>query len=234
MNTVDYLKMQKAQYDRGASNWSLKKRDPVVGSYDLHNEWKDYDDFLFKDVDTKDKLALEYGAGPGRNIIKFADIFNRIDAVDISEVNREKAKINTDNAKISPYNYYTNDGATIPCPGDVYDVVFSVICLQHICCHSIRFKIFEECYRVLKPGGHLCFQMGYGGKKPGPKVRWSKYHEDILDAAKTNGAYDVSVENENDLKDDLLKIGFDNFTFDIRPTGPGDNHKNWIFVRIQK
>lgn len=45
-----YTVMQQSQYERHANEWSLQNRDPVVGLFDQHNAWKDYDDFLFKGV----------------------------------------------------------------------------------------------------------------------------------------------------------------------------------------
>ena len=90
----------------------------------------------------------------------------------------------------------------------------------------------EDVYRVLKPGGYFCWQMGYGGKQP--STDWSTWYENIYDAKRTNSGYDVSILDENEVKSDILKIGFKTFDFDIRPTGPGDNHHNWIFMRAQK
>ena len=81
---TDYLSMQNNYYDEYASQWSLSFRDPVVGSYDAHNNWPDYDTVLFKDFDTNGLVALEYGCGPGRNLVKFSDRFARIDGVDTS------------------------------------------------------------------------------------------------------------------------------------------------------
>lgn len=236
-NQNEYLTMQRNQYNKHAKNWSLKKRDPVVGSYDKHNAWQDYEDFLFKDIDTAGKLALDYGSGPGRNIVTMKDWFGQIDGCDISQVNKDKAKENTNNAGITGYEYYVCDGKSIPCEDAKYDIVFSVICLQHIAVHEVRQSIMEDIYRVLKPGGHFCFQMGYGGKPEKIKekvIRWAKYHDNYYDAPGTNGWCDVSIEDENDIKADLENIGFTNFSFDIRPTGPGDNHRNWIFMRVQK
>jgi hypothetical protein len=77
MNLNKYLNMQKTHYEKDAANWSLENRDPVVGTYDLHNQWEDYDRLLFKGIDTQNLKALEYGCGPGRNLIKFSNIFTR-------------------------------------------------------------------------------------------------------------------------------------------------------------
>lgn len=226
-----YLSMQKSHYDKEANTWSLENKNPVVGSYDEHNAWEDYDNFLFKNIETVDSIALEYGCGPGRNIIKFNNVFSRIDGVDISHINLEKAEDNLRNNKIKNFKLFHCDGKSIPVDDSSYDIIFSVICLQHISCYDIRFLIFSDIYRSLKPGGYFCFQMGFGGKE---KRYTADYYSNDTDAKTTNGGHDVSVTDPGQLENDLLKIGFKNFSFDIRETGPGDDHRNWIWARVQK
>jgi len=229
----DYLDMQNSYYDEYASKWSLEFRDPVVGSYDAHNNWTDYDNFLFKDFETSELIAIEYGCGPGRNLVKFSDRFARVDGIDISDVNIEKARLNINANNIQEPNLYVTSGDNLSAVVDEsYDVVFAVICFQHICVHEIRFNIMKDIFRVLKPGGKLCFQMGYGGKDGIPTAG---YYDNNYDAGSTNGHSDVSIADEQDLREDLLdKIGFKNYKSDIRETGPGDNHKNWIWVQVEK
>lgn len=233
MTITNYLQMQKSLYDDEASMWSLSNRNFVVGSYDEHNNWSDYDNFLFKDFDTTNLKSLEYGCGPGRNLIRFSNRFKKIDGTDISEINIEKAKLNLKENGVTNSEVFPCDGKSIPCENENYDVIFSVICLQHIACYDIRFSIFEEIYRTLKPGGKFCFQMGFNNKPNRYIV--SSYYENSTEAKSTNGAHDVAFDNEDYLKDDLLnKLKFKNYKSDIRAAGPGDAHMSWIWVQVEK
>lgn len=233
MKDNKYTKMQQNQYDQDASQWSVDNRDPVVGTFDNHNLWKDYDDFLFKGIDTSDKVALDFGCGPGRNIVKFANCFKTIDGVDISQVNLDNALKWFEHNKITiTPRLFKNDGVDISVitDNDYYDVVFSTICMQHICVHDIRVSLLKDFYRVLKPGGSICIQMGYGTNHP----RTVGYYDNFYDAPGTNSMMDTRVEDPQQLKGDLEAIGFTDFDFDIRPVGPGDGHTNWIFFRAKK
>lgn len=226
----DYLNMQKIQYENESLRWNINYKDPVVGYYHEHNLFDDYEKYLFPEIDTSEMIALEYGCGPGRNLIRFHNRFKRIDGVDIVKNNIDNCIINMKDAGFEPGNLYVNDGDKIPTEDNVYDIVFSVICLQHICVHKIRYKIMQEVFRVLKPNGYFCFQMGYGT----PKYNCVNYYDNNYDSTVTNGGNDVSVTNYEFLKEDLDKIGFKNFKYFIDRTGPGDDHGNWIWVQVQR
>lgn len=224
--------MQKAQYDREASKWSLTDMGWVVGSFGEHNNWKDYDIYLFKDRITEGKIALDFGCGPGRNIVKFANRFSQIDGVDISQNNLSNVGVwcKANNLEMKP-NLFHNNGKDLSCitTDNYYDIIFSTIAIQHICVYDIRFAIFKDFYRLLKLGGSICIQMGFGKRENSVG-----YYDNFIDAAGTNGACDTRIDDVNQIKNDLEKIGFNNFDFDIRPTGPGDGHENWIFFRADK
>ena len=76
MTIEKYIDMQKNHYENEASRWTLENKNPVVGGYHKHNNWSDYDEYLFKNIgDTSNSIAIDYGTGPGRNIIKFHQKF---------------------------------------------------------------------------------------------------------------------------------------------------------------
>lgn len=229
----NYSKMQENLYNELASQWS-PGRDTVVGSFDKQNNWQDYEDYLWKDItNLKDKNVIDFGCGPGRNLVKWASFFNKIDGVDISSINLEKAKLWISENGLNPdnFNLYKGEGMSIQTvPSNSYDILMSTIAMQHICVYEIRFNLLKEFYRVLKKNGKITIQMGYGPSHP----MSVDYYENFYDANTSNGGMDTRVENVNQLKDDLEKIGFNNFNYYIRPTGPGDMHDNWIFFNAKK
>jgi len=89
--------MQKLGYKNRAENSTFDSQnniDWVVGHYEKHNQWKDYEEYLMKYVDEsfKNKISLDFGCGPGRNIVKYNQLFKKIDGCDIAPENIENCK----------------------------------------------------------------------------------------------------------------------------------------------
>jgi ubiquinone/menaquinone biosynthesis C-methylase UbiE len=235
MTKQQYADMQRREYEKSAARWSLVDMDQVVGSFNAHNRHADYENFLLNGFNKQDMIALDFGCGPGRNLVRFGPQFKRMDGVDIVQKNLDNAKLWLMHNKL-----WNDDIRLIHCNGidlsniedNFYDLILSTITLQHICVHAIRFDYFKEFYRTLKPSGWITLQMGYGPKVD-PRQK-AEYYDDYYEAEGTNGFSDTMVTSPNQLSGDLEKIGFKNFHYDIRPVGPGDKHPNWIFFRAQK
>lgn len=234
---MDYLRTNHDFWDGIAKTWSVHNKNPVVGWYDYHNQWPDYETVLFDGIKTHQKVALEYGCGPGRNIIKFADPakwgFRRIDGVDISETNINNAWLNFRDVGLDFASkgmdtsiLWKNNGSTLPMIFDeTYDIVFSVIALQHIQSHSTRRSIFHEIARVLKPRGVFTAQMGFGPGHP----RSVPYFND----ATPHIDGDVRVESAADLENDLAAAGLHFFKYVLREPCK-DEHPQWIWFQCLK
>lgn len=202
----------------------------VVGCY-AQQEAFDYERWLLGGLILEPgAVALEYGCGPGRMLLRLAARFHRVDGVDISPEVLEVAARRCASLDRPPRLWLTDgDGAPAATAGE-YDVALSVICLQHICVYSVRYRILESLHRALKPGGVLTFQMGYG---PG-HANMVDYEIDHVEAPATNGAIDVGILHPGEMARDLERIGFEAAAFVLIPTGPGDKHGAWIFVRAVK
>jgi ubiquinone/menaquinone biosynthesis C-methylase UbiE len=229
-STNKYTQMQLNQYNSLASGWSEENRDPVVGSFDAHNQWADYENLFTNIHNQSEKIGLDFACGPGRNIVKYSNRFKRLDGVDISPVNIENAKKYISSNSIES-NLYVSNGVGIDCiESNTYDFVMSTIALQHICVYDIRYSIMKDIYRILKDGGIFTAQMGFGSPSPATVG----YYENYYDADGTNRTCDVCIETTAQLEKDLFEIGFKDFNYVIGPVGPGDIHPNWIYFNCTK
>jgi ubiquinone/menaquinone biosynthesis C-methylase UbiE len=230
-----YLSMQKDFYEDHAalSRYDQdKKQDVVVGSYEDHNNWPDYDRFLMRYVDHsfKDKRVLDFACGPGRNLIKYAHLFKTLDGADIGAKNLENAVQNLAHHGLAVPKLYLTNGADLgDAPDNSYDLIFSTIAMQHICVHQIRFQIFAHMYRALRKLGRISIQMGFGNR-----ANAVGYYDNFYDALTTNSGSDTMIHDPDDVENDLRRIGFGNFEYWVRPVGPGDRHAHWIFFTATK
>jgi len=237
-SSEDYVAMQKRTFELLASadivTPGSMDGDYVAGSWKQHNEWPDYELFLMKYVpEHSELLAIEYGCGPGRNLVRWSSRFRRIDGVDISGRNLENARTFVSGqlaADKTPSLYLTEGMDCGEAPEEYYDFAFSTICLQHICVYDVRFAILKSLYGCLKPGGRVSVQMGFGSPSPGTVPYEANYYA----AVSTNRECDVAVSSASQVEADLAKIGFSDFESWVRPVGPGDCHPNWIFFTAIK
>ena len=219
--------MQKKEYLNGTTN------------HENHNLNLDYWDILLSDLKNCEKwngkCALDFACGKGRNVTNIHNLcdWEQVDGVDISQSNISYC---IENYKQYSSNWYCNNGVDLSeIESEKYDFIMSTIALQRIPVYEIRRNILEEIFRVLKSGGLFSFQMGYGtglsDKHDRPR---SYYYENVYQASKTNSEYDVRIQNEKEVIEDLENIGFKEITTQIRPSFSDDGHPEWIYIKCFK
>ncbi len=240
-----YTKMQFDYYEAKADRWTAEDRNFVVGLFDEHNEASCYD-VMLEGFDTLKMKMLDFGCGPARNIVKLAPKFSVIDGADISLKNLQKAEFWIRQNFMQDENLFREDQEInlYQCNGvdlaeikrDQYDMVYSTIVLQHLPIHKLRLRYFKEFFRVLKPGGWISLQMGFGRGPRSDRITVG-YHDNKWGARGTNGRCDVSIDDPEDLRKDIEdEVGFENFSYSMSHPIPRDSetHTNWIYFRAQK
>ena len=114
---------------------------------------------------SRDKTLLEIGAGAGRMTHRFAELYGRVIALDVSD---EMLAIGRRNlAGADNVEWVLGSGADLATVGDrSVDEVFSYITLQHVPTDAAVLSYLEEAGRVLRPGGRGGLQVRHPGPLP--------------------------------------------------------------------
>jgi SAM-dependent methyltransferase len=221
-----YTFMQRGYYENTADEMNEV-------NHMTHNANRDYWDILLGDTLTgfRDKIGLDFGCGCGRNVMNLWNRFARMDGVDLSYANLVHARLNilACGTPQDAFRLYACNGIDLrEVTSDEYDFVVSTIVLQHIAVHDIRLSYLREFFRIMRPGGLLSFQMGFGeghGR--------AGYYENHYSAPGTNSQHDTTVTDPGQVQGDLEAIGFDTVSHVIRPSYD-DGHPLWIYVKARK
>lgn len=177
----------------------------MVDNHMQHNKDPEYWNILLKEIkenpiNWKNKYALDFGCGCGRNIKNLLDLaeWRRVDGCDISKKNAEYAKNWVNKFYTNKTETWETNGNNLqPCDENKYDFIMSHIVFQHVSDYDIRFSILLDIYKCLKVGGLASLH--------------------FMDLSISNQYYENSgkiqncrVENKRFLIDDFKKIGFNN------------------------
>ena len=112
-----------------------------------------------------DKTLLEIGAGAGRMTHRFAELYGRVIALDVSE---EMLRLGRGNlAGVGNVDWVLGSGVDLGViPNGRVDDVFSYITLQHVPNRAAVLRYLEEAGRVLRPGGQAALQVRHPGPLP--------------------------------------------------------------------
>jgi len=102
------------------------------------------------------EAALDFGCGLGRLTRAMAQHFGQVWGVDISARMVEQARaLHRD---VPNCTFQTTDGP-LAFPGGRFDLIYSVLVLQHQPTRAAIRGTVQELVRTLRPGGLLCFQV---------------------------------------------------------------------------
>jgi len=209
----------------------------IIGNYDAHEAYP-YELYLLKSIAEPSSVdALDFGCGPGRMIRRMSSKCRSVDGVDISTELLAMAPAWLEGIVPVP-RLFKNDGLTLAAvPSASYDLVYSTIALQHIPVYSTRLGLFEEFFRVLRPGGHLALQMAFSNL---PRQQWPQHavwSDERWNAPDTNGACDVIITSETipSVARTFEQCGFRDFEYELGPVPHADAvYTNWIFLYCSK
>ena len=233
-----YTKMQREQYEREAD--MMDEQD-----HQSHNNNPEYWAKLLADVkdgQMRTKNGLDFGCGTGRNTRNLARLMDRVWGCDISAANLVHARRRASAEALDNIEYWQTNGIGLNTPDDnpsgdpymanVFDFVMSTIVFQHIPVRDIRLAIWRHIHGAMKLDGIFSFQMGFG--PPTGTKKMTPYMENNYAAMATNGHMDCYVENEDQVAEDLLEIGFSVVTVDFGRTWEDPGHSKWIYLRAVK
>jgi SAM-dependent methyltransferase len=114
---------------------------------------------------SKDKTLLDIGAGAGRMTHRFAELYGRVIALDVSE---EMLRLGQSNLSgVGNVEWVLGSGADLAViPDGWVDDVFSYITLQHVPTRTAVLCYLEEAGRVLRPDGRGALQVRHPGLLP--------------------------------------------------------------------
>jgi ubiquinone/menaquinone biosynthesis C-methylase UbiE len=106
----------------------------------------------------REKIALDFGCGVGRNTLALTEYFKEASGVDIASPMIVLAKKYA-KKRNKPAKYFLNTENNLELfPDNKFDFIYTNIVLQHM--HQWYIKNYlKEFIRVLKPGGRLLFQL---------------------------------------------------------------------------
>jgi SAM-dependent methyltransferase len=235
-----YRQMQRTYYSSIPADDDQMKGS-VVGCYEEHEKYP-YEKYLLHFCEPgQEKLALDFGCGPGRMIRRMAPWFKRVDGVDISPTCIITADRWCADLPNRP-KLYVNDGVVLDgVPSDTYDLLYSTIAFHHINSYVVRMSLLREMLRVLKPGGQIAIQMFYTTT---PREQWAQHtdwRESNHDAPQTNGYFDVRITPTNiiDVMADLKDLGYVDTDYVIAPYPPpphpkGLSETHFVFIYGRK
>jgi len=205
---------------------------------------------LYEDISSRlhhwdDKTVLDYGCGFGGNLVNLHKLANwsRYIGYDISPYNVAFTKkyLNLHNIP-SDSIYETNGYSMTEIADETVDFATSFVVFQHIALLEIKLMIFEEIYRVLKPGGIFSFQMNRWDSDYNTldyKTTCAALRTHPLFEEKLKMLYNVRpncvLTTPDDVSTHLQQIGFGQIEVSLAPNAAQPHISSaWVYIKGTK
>jgi SAM-dependent methyltransferase len=234
MKDSDFANMQKKYYEKESSRMRLT--DHVQHQNNPNLYLLGYGPAILNKAEFYGSSALDFACGTGRNMrnLHILNVFERIAGCDISKENilaaEEKLRGTFPNGN---FDFFVNDGISVPQNKGKFKFIFSTIALQHIPVRNVRNKIFKDLHDILEEDGLFSFQMAFRLNGTKAKKGSVGYFRNLTGTRTTNGKRDVRIENPKHLIDDLKGVGFNHINYFITESWE-DSHSNWIWIHASK
>lgn len=196
-----YAQMQRRAYDIGSAERRAAER-MVVPDYESGRAHAnalaaqmlaEFESRTHRSRGSSPLRVLDFGCGVGRMMEAFRGL--GVAAIDGADISQEMLRHAAASPDLQGCRFFLTDGMNV---GDVadgaYDLVYSTLCMHHICMRQTRIAITAAMARALKPQGMVWLQYKlYPGVRddmiPRNHARWA----DNKLARTTNSAADVWV-----------------------------------------
>lgn len=185
------------EWEPETENWLRWAREPGFDAY-----WYYRDAFFDSVLPPGGRRTLEVGCGEGRVARDLAERGHQVTALDSASGLVRHAR-DADPAS----SYVVAEGARLPVRSGCFDLVVAYNALQVVA--DMRGTV-EECARVLRPGGHLCFCVAH------PVTDMGHWDDDTDPPRLTvRTPYFESTRVEDTVERDGLRITFRGWTYTL-------------------
>lgn len=179
--------------------------------------------------------ALDFGCGVGRLTQALARHFEHVTGLDVAEPMIERAREH--NEQGDRVNYVHNPASDLrQFDDDQFDLVYSVITLQHIPVALTR-GYLREFVRVCRPGGALLFQMtatvplSHARFSWYPPTIWKRLKRGFLRVTGLKAQMSMNALSKSEVIDCLGKAGAN--VVKVRPYHAAGELESWLYLAVK-
>jgi SAM-dependent methyltransferase len=178
--------------------------------------------------------CVEVGCGAGRMTAPLLSAFSSVLGLDVSPEQLEKAKSHLSN-NLNRVTFQVVEGPSIPAPNGSASGVFSCHVFQHFSDFSGIAAYITEAFRVLAPGGTICFHIPVPGahlnSSQRPYLRWLRNcYAKLARVIGSRLAWEYHRYDAKKILTLLREVGFESIELRIFPMRSNGDFHSYFFA----